>query len=119
VVVSEQVEHTVQQQDLNLGAEFMAVSAGLISRSFDADCDIAQFACWRGRREAEHIGRPVYSAKLAIQASQFGVSRQQAAEAPPARNAFRNEFRECGQGPPRQGSRSCFKEDQRFARTLV
>jgi hypothetical protein len=83
VIVASQVEQTMENEDLDLDSQGVALAAGLAEGGRHADGEIAGYFLENrlGGRKGEHVGGFVLTAKLAIEAADGGVGGEQDGDA--------------------------------------
>jgi hypothetical protein len=75
MVVSGEVQHAVEDENLYLGEQVVADFGGLGASGLERDGDVS--ASWRLAGKGEHVGGFVFVAELEVETLDFGVAREQ------------------------------------------
>ena len=86
VIHTEQVQHTMQHQDLDFVRQRMTELGRLFRCAVHRNGDFAQKAPGHPGRKREHVGRIIVAEKTSVQSPEFAIIGKKTFKAAPGRN---------------------------------
>jgi hypothetical protein len=77
VIVTGEVQHAVEDENLYLGEQVVADGGGLGASGLERDGDVAALGGGEERGKGKHVGGFVLAAELQVEALNFGVAGEQ------------------------------------------
>ena len=115
MIISRKMEHSMQNQNLNLVRDRMSKQARFMCRDIDRNGNVASKAICRIRRKRQYVCRPVLTPKARVQSARARISGDQNANCSAQSGSAACLERETGEGSRIQPRQLLFKNDCRIA----